>query len=126
MTWVLVDDDGNERTFDSKTEAQDQQQSMKQLGKDVDILPVDEATGAELQGDGDDVDAEVIEVSDSYGGNRNSDSDDDDEDEPTIVGDGGAPYVFCENCNRLSACTYRCSGCGADLAGEPHYDGELP
>lgn len=126
MTWVIVDSDGNEsESINSEQKAETQKRSMEQLGKDVELKEIDDEDDGLDYGSG--IDAEVIEVSGGDGGNENGPNDDDGaEDELTIVGDGGRPYTFCRNCDRLSACTYRCAGCGADLAGEPHYDGVLP
>ncbi len=140
MTWILEDGDGNSREIDDEDEAQDQKKSLEQLGKVVNLREVDdesETDTSEVSEDGetdvrngfsesiqedDDIDAEVIEMSGGDGGNENGQDDDEDLE---IIGDGGRPYVYCDNCNRLSTCAYRCpdSECGADLAGKPFYRG---
>lgn len=117
MTWILENEDGNTRTFDTRDEAIETKDELEDIGA---VLELREETDDEPD---DELEADVIDMSDSYGGNSNSDSDDDDLE---IVGDGGRPYVLCKTCYSLSSQEHRCAGCGADLAGEPIYDGVLP
>lgn len=125
MTWILVDSDGNEsEEIDDEDEAEEQKRNMELFGKDVELREVGNESESELDDEpqGDDLDAEIIEMSGGDGGNENGQDDDEDLE---IIGDGGRPYVYCDNCGRLSTCAYRCPDdrCGADLAGKPFYRG---